>query len=94
MRLESVFDKNWDVLSQNGFDYTVCPMGLYGAVGTDVMLDLTASQLRQGDLVVFTFEPTSESMSDYFGANAYWKCAESDPGLLLLADSSKREDDA
>ena len=79
-----------NVLSQNGFDYTVCPMGLYGAVGTDVMLDLTASQLRQGDLVVFTFEPTSESMSDYFGANAYWKCAESDPGLLLLADSSKR----
>ena len=79
-----------DILSQNGFNYTVCPMGLYGAVGTDVMLDLTAPQLRQGDLVVLTFEPVSESMTTYFGANAYWKCAESDPGLLLLTDSGKR----
>lgn len=79
-----------DILEQHGFSYTVCPMGLYAAVGTSAMLDLTAPELRQGDLVVLTFEPTSETMSEYFGASAYWKCAESDPSLLLLADSSKR----
>lgn len=79
-----------DILSQNGFEYTVCPMGLYAAVGTSIMLDLAEPQLREGDLVILAFEPNSETMSEYFGASAYWKCAESDPGLLLLADSSKR----
>lgn len=78
------------LLAEYGYDYTVCPMGLYAAVGTGVMLDLTEPQLREGDVVVLAFEPTSETMSDYFGASAYWKCAESDPQLLLLADSSKR----
>ena len=79
-----------NLLSEYGYEYTVCPMGLYAAVGTSVMLDLTEPQLREGDVVVLAFEPTSETMSDYFGASAYWKCAESDPQLLCLSDSGKR----
>lgn len=78
------------LMAEYGYDYTVCPMGLYAAVGTSVMLDLTEPQLREGDVVVLAFEPTSETMSDYFGASAYWKCAESDPHLLYLSDSGKQ----
>lgn len=79
-----------DTLTQYGYDYTVCPMGLYAAVGTSAMLDLTEPELTAGDLVVLAMEPTSETMSEYFGASAYWKCTESDPSLLLLSDSAKR----
>lgn len=62
--------------------YAVCPMGLYAAVGTSAMLNLTEPYLSEGDIVVLAMEPSSEVYSTYFGANAFWKCAESDSTLL------------
>ncbi len=79
-----------ELLAQKGFPYTVCPFGLYAAVGTSAMLDLSRDALGEGDLVVLAIEPTSETMSDYFGAGAFWKCAEEDPELLLELDRSRQ----
>lgn len=79
-----------ELLAQQGYDYTVCPFGLYAAVGTSAMLDLSEDDLGAGDLVVLAVEPTSETMSAYFGAEAFWKCAESDPGLLLEVSREKQ----
>lgn len=62
--------------------YAVCPMGLYAAVGTGAMLSLSEPFLSEGDIVVLALEPSSETYSDYFGASAFWKCAESDSSLL------------
>lgn len=73
-------------------DYTVCPMGLYAAVGTSAMLDLSAPYLGEGDIVVLAIEPSAQTFSTYFGANAFWKCAESDSSLLLNVDESKHAD--
>ena len=73
-----------------GFDYTVCPFGLYAAVGTDVMLELAEDALGPGDVVVLTVEPTSETMSDYFGATAFWKCCESTPQMLRHLGKTKQ----
>jgi hypothetical protein len=70
------------LLAEQGYDYTVCPLGLYAAVGTGAMLDLSRDDLRKGDIVVLAMEPTSETMSGYFGASAFWKCAEDAPELL------------
>lgn len=70
-------------LAEQGYDYTVCPFGLYAAVGTGAMLDLSLDDLGEGDIVVLAMEPTSETMSGYFGASAFWKCAEDAPELLL-----------
>lgn len=68
--------------------YTVCPMGLYGAVGTSAMLQLSQPYLGEGDIVVLAIEPSSETFSTYFGANAFWKCAEGEKSLLLsLSDA-------
>lgn len=78
-----------DTLQQQGLGYTVCPMGLYAAVGCGAMLDLTEDSLRRGDVVVLSVEPSSETMSAYFGAAAYWKCAEDAPGLLFRLDAEK-----
>lgn len=71
-------------------DYTVCPMGLYAAVGTSAMLDLSAPYLSEGDIVVLAIEPSEQTFSTYFGANAFWKCAEEDTSLLMGVDGDKR----
>lgn len=71
-----------ELLAQYGYQYTVCPFGLYAAVGASAMLELSQSQLREGDIVVLAVEPTDETLSTYFGASAFWKCAEEAPELL------------
>lgn len=78
-----------EILRQQGFSYTVCPLGLYAAVGCSAMLDLAENSLRRGDVVVLSVEPTNETMSAYFGATAYWKCAEDAPELLFRLDADK-----
>jgi len=47
----------------------VCP--LYAAVGASAMLDLSLGTLREGNIVILTLEPTSETMSTYFGATTF-----------------------
>lgn len=54
------------------------------------MLDLSLGTLREGDVVILTLEPTSETMSTYFGATSFWKCAEDTPELLWPLDGTKR----
>lgn len=71
-----------NILAQYGYEYTVCPFGLYAAVGTSAMLELSQNQLREGDVVVLAVEPTNETLSTYFGASAFWKCAEEAPELV------------
>ena len=69
-------------LREKGFEYTVCPLGLYAAVGTSAMLSLSESALREGDTVVLALEPAADALTAYFGATAFLKCAESDPSLF------------
>lgn len=83
-------EKMESLLREQGFDYTVCPFGLYAAVGASAMLDLAQGTLGEGDVVVLAFEPTMETMSTYFGATAFWKCAEDHPELALHLDKSRQ----
>ncbi len=76
-------------LRDRGYDYTVCPFGLYAAVGTSAMLELSADALGEGDIVVLAFEPGEETLSTYFGATAFWKCAEEKPEMLLKLSGTK-----
>lgn len=79
-----------ELLAQQGYDYAVCPFGLYAAVGTSAMLDLSRDALNPGDIVVLAVEPTSETMSTYFGAEAFWKCAEADVSLIAGLSREKQ----
>ena len=80
------------LLEQCGYEYEVCNFGLYAAVGTSAMLELSKHYVGEGDIVILAIEPTSETFSTYFGATAFWKCAESAPELLL--DLSKSQQSA
>ena len=44
------------MLSESGEDYTVCNFGLYGTIGTKVMLDLSENYISEGDIVLFRSE--------------------------------------
>ena len=79
-----------ELLAQKGYEYTVCPFGLYAAVGASAMLDLSQDTLGEGDIVILAFEPSSETMSTYFGATAFWKCTENAPELLLKVSGDKQ----
>lgn len=79
-----------ELLAQKGYDYTVCPFGLYAAVGTSAMLDLSADALNEGDIVILAMEPTSETMSGYFGATAFLKCTEAAPEMIFSVGKEKR----
>ena len=78
------------LLAEKGYSYTVCPYGLYAAVGCSAMLSLSENALKEGDLVVLAVEPTDETMSAYFGASAFLKCAEDAPWLLARLNAEQR----
>ncbi len=78
------------LLREKGFDYTVCPFGLYAAVGSSAMLSLCESSLRAGDVVVLAFEPAGDALSGYFGASAFLKCAESRPEMFFRLNADQR----
>ena len=78
------FGVNVDLLESSLPGYTVCPFGLYGAIGTKAMLDLSAPYVGEGDVVVIAPELSSQLLSLYFSAQDMWMAADAD--FSLLAD--------
>ena len=78
------------ILRDKGFAYTVCPYGLYAAVGCSAMLSLSEDAIGEGDLVILTPEPMDETLSLYFGASAFLKCTEDAPWLLRKLNGDQR----
>ncbi len=61
----------------------VVNFGLYGPLGTDVMMDLTRGHIREGDVVVLAPETDPQTMSMYFNAEGMWQACDSDLTMLL-----------
>lgn len=59
-------------------DYQPVNFGLYAALGTRVMLDLSIKELRPGDLVVVMPEQQRQALSDTVGADAFWQAVDGD----------------
>ena len=71
-----------DLLQEVSCDYTVCSFGLYGAIGTKAMLELSKDCLQGGDVVILAPEPYPQAMSLYFSGEHLWYAIESDRALL------------
>ena len=69
--------------------YTAVNDGLYAGLGTAVMLELALPSLREGDVVVFSPEMSSQTLSDWFDAQAMCQAAETMPSLLLRLNPSR-----
>lgn len=50
-------------------DYKVVNMGMYAALGSKAVLDLSLSGIHEGDIVIFAPEQSPQTLSDYFGAS-------------------------
>ena len=70
-------------LLQNEFpDYKVVNFGLYAALGTKLMLDLSLPHISSGDIVVIMPEPIEQSMSLYFSGEDAWRAMDGDFSML------------
>ncbi len=73
-------------LQAAGLNYKVVNFGLYGALGTKLMLDLSRNHINEGDIVIFTPEIHAQSLSTYFSARETWYAADSNFSLLTELD--------
>lgn len=75
------------MLKESGEEYTVCNFGLYGAIGTKTMLDLSKKYIGKDDIVIFTPEPYFQTCSLYFSAMDTWRSSEGN--LKMLGDINR-----
>lgn len=62
--------------------YSVCSFGLYGAIGTKAMMDLSRVNIGEGDIVILAPEQASQPLSLYFSSEFLWNAADGDFSLL------------
>lgn len=76
--------------SQMMEEYTGYPtvnFGLYGPLGTAVMMDLTRGHINEGDIVILAPETDHQTMSMYFNGEGMWECCDSDFTMLFKVRS-------
>lgn len=71
-------------LGYDGADYGVCNFGLYGAIGTKAMMDMSEDNLGQGDILVFMPEINAQAMSMYFSPLEMWRAVDGHFSYLQL----------
>ena len=60
----------------------VVNFGLYAAIGTKAMLDLSLPHIGEGDIVVLAPETDAQTLSLYFNGENMWKAIDDAPALL------------
>ncbi len=61
----------------------VVNFGLYAALGTKIMMDLSLANIREGDIVVLAPEMDPQTLSLYFSAETAFRAADDRPSMLL-----------
>lgn len=78
----AAFGVDCALLAQELPDYQPVNFGLYAALGTRVMLDLSQDDVRAGDIVIVMPEQQAQALSDYLGAQEMWQAADGDFSAL------------
>ncbi len=75
-------------LIEKYLDYEVVNFGVYAALGTKVMMDLSLSKIGEGDIVLLAPELSEQTLSLYFNGETMLTACEENPSLLwrLSAD--------
>ena len=72
-------------------DYHVVNFGMYAALGTSAMLDLSKSRVREGDLVILLPEESPQTFSDFFDPDILWQGLDGAFSLLSDLPAEKQE---
>ena len=75
---------------ENHLDMPVVNMGLYAALGTKLMLDLSRDAIREGDIVIIAPELDAQTLSLYFNASTTLKALDSSRHYLRSIPSEHR----
>lgn len=70
-------------------DYEVVNFGMYAALGTTAMFDLTIGEIRSGDIIIISPEQNHQALSDYFNAEIMWQGLDGSFTLLRRFDREK-----
>ena len=71
------------LLEQHFPEYQAVNFGMYAALGTTVMLDLSEPYIREGDIVILLPEQQEQTLSDYFDPSVMWQGVDGAFELLL-----------
>lgn len=70
----------------------VVNFGLYAAIGTKAMLDISLPHIGEGDIVILAPETDTQTLSLYFNGENMWKAIDDAPSLFFsLRGDSKKE---
>ena len=69
--------------------YSVVNFGMYAALGTTVMLDLSEPYIRKGDIVILIPEQQEQTLSDWFDPAVMWQGLDGAFELLLSLPGDK-----
>ena len=67
----------------------VVNFGLYGPLGTTIMMDLTRGHIGEGDIIILAPETDEQTMSMYFNGEGFWECCDSDFTMLFKLRGDK-----
>ena len=70
----------------------VVNFGLYAAIGTKAMLDLSLPHIGEGDIVVLAPETDAQTLSLYFHGENMWKAVDDAPSLVLNLPSENQKE--
>ncbi len=87
--MQKTFDED-DLCSK--LDYKICSFGLYGALGTKIMLDLAKDYIKKDDIVIFAPEFNNQSLSLYFSCEHAWKAMDGHFEMLKYLDKNNKKE--
>lgn len=86
------FGFNSELLEKEFEDYKVVNFGLYAALGTKIMIDLSKDYINNGDIVIISPEISAQSMSLYFNPINTLKALEDNLSIINdLPNDNKKE---
>lgn len=78
-----------DLISQE-LDYETVNFGLYGTLGTKLMMDLSKEGINEGDIVILAPELSDQTYSLYFNPLTTLEATEAKPSLRSLLSSDEK----
>ena len=67
-------------------------MGVYAALGTKVMLEISLDGISAGDVVVLAPELSAQTYSSYFNAEIFWEAAYERPEMISKLDWEEKSE--
>ena len=79
-------------LNYAGLDYDVVNFGLYGAIGTRAMMELSIHHIHQDDIVIFEPEWSDLTFSTRFSTLDFYRACADDFTLISMLSSDSKHD--